>query len=284
MLYHASVPNSFWVEDFNTSFYLINSIISSKTSSQSPMELLFVRIPDYSALKVFGCLCYPYLRPYSPSKLPPRSLSCVFIGYSGVHKGHLCFHPPTSRVYVSRHVVFEESIFPYLAEYKNITVASNLPTTTSSHQFQSPPPQPIGPMPVEPLQTTPMSPTTSSPILQSPPLTQPPDPSRHHMMTRELDGTRKIVNRLCLSATKYPLQVAKIEEPTCYSKASANPHWRKAMDEEFNALLHNGTWTLVPSKPEMNVVGCKGIIRVKSKADGSLDRYKARLVAKGFHQ
>ncbi|BBN68818.1 transposable element gene [Prunus dulcis] len=56
------------------------------------------------------------------------------------------------------------------------------------------------------------------------------------------------------------------------------------MTEELNALIKNGTWSLVPYDPSMNVVGCKWVFCVKRKADGTLDRYKARLVAKGFHQ
>jgi hypothetical protein len=56
------------------------------------------------------------------------------------------------------------------------------------------------------------------------------------------------------------------------------------MNEEFDALLRNGTWTLVSSSPSQNVVGCKWVFRIKRKADGNIERYKARLVAKGFHQ
>ncbi|KAM1263552.1 hypothetical protein ACFX2G_029155 [Malus domestica] len=56
------------------------------------------------------------------------------------------------------------------------------------------------------------------------------------------------------------------------------------MSEEFEALRHTGTWTLVPSSPHHNLVGCKWVFRIKRKPDGSIDRYKARLVAKGFHQ
>ncbi|CAL8121905.1 unnamed protein product [Prunus armeniaca] len=73
-------------------------------------------------------------------------------------------------------------------------------------------------------------------------------------------------------------------EPTCFSNANKQHHWRTAMNEELNALIKNGIWSLVPYDPSMNVVGCKWVFRVKRKADGTIDRYKARLVAKGFHQ
>jgi histone deacetylase 1/2 len=73
-------------------------------------------------------------------------------------------------------------------------------------------------------------------------------------------------------------------EPTCYSTVMQHPCWRKAMNTEFDALLQNQTWTLIPPSEASNVVGCKWVFRLKRKADGSIDRYKARLVAKGFHQ
>jgi hypothetical protein len=64
-------------------------------------------------LRVFGCACWPNLRPYNTRKLAFRSTKCVFLGYSPRHKGVKCLDITTGRVYVSRDVVFDENIFPF---------------------------------------------------------------------------------------------------------------------------------------------------------------------------
>lgn len=56
------------------------------------------------------------------------------------------------------------------------------------------------------------------------------------------------------------------------------------MTVEYNALVKNGTRSLVPCPTNVNVVGCKWIYRTKRKSDGSIERHKARLVAQGFSQ
>ena len=72
--------------------------------------------------------------------------------------------------------------------------------------------------------------------------------------------------------------------PSCNSQDIKDDHWHHAMSEEFNALIKNGTWELVPPSPSQNIIGCKWVFKRKLKSDGLLDRYKARLVAKGYHQ
>jgi hypothetical protein len=56
------------------------------------------------------------------------------------------------------------------------------------------------------------------------------------------------------------------------------------MEDEYNALLRNKTWKLVPPQAGRNLINYKWIYKIKQKADGSVDHHKARLVAKDFKQ
>ena len=56
------------------------------------------------------------------------------------------------------------------------------------------------------------------------------------------------------------------------------------MTEELDALSRTHTWDLVPLPFHTVLITCRWIYRVKTRSDGSLERYKARLVARGFQQ
>ena len=68
------------------------------------------------------------------------------------------------------------------------------------------------------------------------------------------------------------------------TQALKDSQWRQAMSEEYDVLVKNGTWELVPPDPSHNLIGCKWIFRTKRKSDGFVEMFKARLVAKSFHQ
>jgi histone deacetylase 1/2 len=73
-------------------------------------------------------------------------------------------------------------------------------------------------------------------------------------------------------------------EPKNVKQALLDPKWKTAMQEEYDALLQNKTWSLVPLPSHRQAIGCKWVFCVKENPNGSVSRYKGRLVAKGFHQ
>jgi hypothetical protein len=88
LLAHVAMPLKNFGVAFSTTAYIINRLLSRVIDFSSPFEKLFGTKPDYSWLKVFGCACWPHLKPYNTKKLEFHSKWCVFLGYSSSHKGY----------------------------------------------------------------------------------------------------------------------------------------------------------------------------------------------------
>jgi hypothetical protein len=305
LLADSQLAKTFWDEACLTSCFLINRLPTPLLKNQSPYQKLFNRTLDYTFLKIFGCACFPNLRPYNTHKFSLRSKECIFIGYSPNHKGYKCYHIESGYIYVSRDVIFHEDSFPFKSATPTPAlpdstpiyphVLPSLPPTQSVLPSSSSPntiPESITQVSTSPLLASSLSPNTSAesvvPISGSIP--EPPPTRIHPMCTRSINNIVQ-PRQLTDGRIRYPLPRAlKAEthsaliEPTCFSNAVLIPEWRTAMQVEFNALLHNKTWSLVPSQAASNLVGCKWVFKLKRKDDGSIERHKARLVAKGFHQ
>jgi hypothetical protein len=72
--------------------------------------------------------------------------------------------------------------------------------------------------------------------------------------------------------------------PTSVRAALIDPSCHRAMEEEYDALIANNTWELVPRLVGSNVITGKWIFKHKFNSDGTLERYKARWVLRDFTQ
>lgn len=77
----------------------------------TPLFILFKEQPNYQDLQVFCSACYPCLKPYNNHKFQYHSKKCVYLGLAPQQKGYRCLSS-TGRIYVSRHVIFDPTIFP----------------------------------------------------------------------------------------------------------------------------------------------------------------------------
>ncbi|GJU79037.1 retrovirus-related pol polyprotein from transposon TNT 1-94 [Tanacetum coccineum] len=310
------------------------------------LTVVFVKSMDMKRRNVtnlLGCMCYPWLRPYLISKFQPKSTHCIFLGYSTSKSAYKCLDPTTNYLYFSRHVKFEENIFPLRLHNKdlkfttlvrdvsyprpppesdrgqvhnetynslpNLSTSSNsipvsiiqpdaIPTEPfspafqsheASHSQQASPTTSIEPtLPTSPSEDTRQTPSTSRPSNHvSPPhsnsnsdknysFSQIPTSSSNHSTHIHPSRTRKrnlkYYNEKYVNiTTAHPLPTTL--KPSTVTQALKDPIWRKAIDDEFNALLHNGTWELISKSTHVPIV-CKWVFRIKQKPDGSIDKYR----------
>ena len=122
-------------------------------------------LPNYASLQVFGSSCFPFIRPSNRHKLQFRLTKCVFLGYSSMHKGYLCFDRLSSLLYITHDVVFNEFAFPFASSSLSTPIPSpifpsedtfSLPFTelfsssSPTHSSQSTPPLSITLSPTSP--------------------------------------------------------------------------------------------------------------------------------------
>ncbi|GJW16872.1 retrovirus-related pol polyprotein from transposon TNT 1-94 [Tanacetum coccineum] len=232
MLFNAHVPASYWVDAFTTATFIINRLPTPLLKNKSPFELLFNQHPQYDNFRTYGCQVFPYLRDYSQHKLEPRSIPCIFIGYSLQHKGYRCLDLTTSRVFVSRHARFNETVFPFIGSSCNPNISTLELTTFLSDVPQSPS------SPALKQNATNLGPNTMF-IMQP---TTGSSASSHPMTTRSKASIFKHKHHADLaSLTTHHLHVALLSttEPRGFKTAAKDPKWMEAMNEEFQALQQN---------------------------------------------
>ena len=105
-----------------------------------------------------------------------------------------------------------------------------------------------------------------------------PSDSHAHRRSRVTTLPSHLRDFHCFSA------LASLQEPQNFREASSNPLLQQAVKKELDALHKTRTWDLVDLPSGKSAIGCKWVYKIKTRSNGTVDRYKARLVAMGFTQ
>ncbi|RVW87252.1 Retrovirus-related Pol polyprotein from transposon RE1 [Vitis vinifera] len=205
LMFQMKVPKQFWADAVSTACFLIN------------------RMPT---------VVLKDTRPFV-TKLDPKALQCVFLGYSRLQKGYRCFSPDLNKYLVSTDVVFSEDTSFFSSptspaseedeEWLVYQVINSRPTVGQSSVLSAPSDNDTCPAP---------APSSSDP-------------------SSDLD--------LPISLRK--ASIDSISVPKTVTEALNHPGWKNAMLEEICALEDNHTWQLVDLPQGKKVVGCKWSLR-----------------------
>jgi len=102
-------------------------MLSFIVAKKSPFSSLFPnKTPFSTTLCVLGCTCF--VQDLSPGldKLSPRSIKCVFVGYSRTQKGYRHYNASTRKYLVFADVTFFESV-SYFSPLVYITISEAIP-------------------------------------------------------------------------------------------------------------------------------------------------------------
>lgn len=108
MMISMNVPKNLWGQAVLTAAYLINRMPSKVLEWKTPIEMLKGENKFILPLKVFGCVCFVKDNRPALGKLDPRSVKCIFVGYSDTQKGYVCWSPVERKLFVSMDVTFRE--------------------------------------------------------------------------------------------------------------------------------------------------------------------------------
>lgn len=90
---------------------------------------------------------------------------------------------------------------------------------------------------------------------------------------------RKLIN---LYVTIDDLTISPL--PQNHKLALVGPNKKSTMQSQFNILIKNNMWDLVPRPCDVNIIRCMWVFKHKKKSNGCFDRYKTRLVGDGRSQ
>ena len=262
MLEDAKLPRKFWAEAVATAAYCQNRAPTKAVKGSTPHELWTGQRPSVAHLRIFGSPAYVLKEQHD--KMGSKAMKCIHVGYIEDRKGYKVYHGETGRIYFRRNVHFNEAAMmsPGDAEDQQTSELDLSEIRMDSERGE-------GAKEEDPTRTTQRA-VDQQPIRRSQREIRPP---RRY----GFDEFGEVVHFALLGC----------DGPTSYEEAMSSPErelWKRACDEEFNALVENETWELVPRPPGRNVIGGKWVFTRKLGSRGEVEKYKARFVARGFTQ
>nr|GEW44216.1 retrotransposon protein, putative, Ty1-copia subclass [Tanacetum cinerariifolium] len=252
------MSHDIWGEAILMATYVLNKI-PHKEKEETLYELWMGRKPSYQYLRVWGCLANVAVPTPKAQKNGPKSMDCIFIGYTVVLIVSLCMNQKNpdiqkNTIMESKNASFFEHIFPCLL--KETGSSSRLDDEVVQDKRQR-----------------------DDNDLQ--------DERQDQTKEEEVKSIRS--KRVRTEKLFGPDFVSFMLEnkPTSYREAvtsSEGHQWKEAIKSEIDSILQNYTWELVDLPLGCKPLCYKLIFKKKMKANGTIDKYKTRLVIKGFRQ
>jgi hypothetical protein len=283
MIHDQSLSMTLWEEACMTTVYVQNRSPHQILKNITPEEA-FTRVKlEIGYFRIFGCPVYFHVPKEKRSKLDPLGRKGTFVGYSESSKAYRIYIPGQRQIEISRDVSFEEEIaFQRSRESQMEIYSETMPSLPSTVQRETDiaPVDPV--IPADPIAQIDMPRDFTvghkRPAWARQTLQEAEEHKAPQGTTRESKRPKRFSSYL--SSMSHIID----SEPSCHGEASGEQVWQDAMIEEYQSILKNDVWDIVPRPEGKSVVTSKWIYKIKHSVDGSIEKYKARFVARGFSQ
>lgn len=283
LMLQADIPHYFWEYAIRSAVHTRNRVLSANDKTLTPFEKFWGRKPDLKLVKIFGQRCVvliPQEQRSTKFQFRPKGRTGIFLGSDPQRKGYFVYITGRGhRVVHSRSVFFLEP--PSQQTAKDTTDKEPL-TVLEDEEYDT---DEQGEDDV----VTSGNPTTESSNHRSDLRlsngTSRARKSRTDVNNQPLRRSARLAGR-ALTAEGATLDEV-IQAPLNLREAKRSEHWpkwKRAIQEEIQALRDNDTFEVVEPPPGAHVIGSMVAFRVKLNGDGQIDRLKARICAQGFTQ
>nr|GEX54661.1 retrotransposon protein, putative, Ty1-copia subclass [Tanacetum cinerariifolium] len=227
--------------------------------------------PTISYFRVWGCLAYYKVPLPNTSKLRPRGLKSIFVGYAKDSKSYRCLDLDSNVIVESRDVDFFENKFRYDSTSTNEIVTQipqdisgpNLNSNNKRNRIESS-----------------SAPRRSERARKERNLNLDFIDSQAIIFLVEGDNKNNVINKITV--------LLNVEDaPKTYKEAITfrnSAFWKEAIDDEMDFLVSNNTWKLLDLPSGSKAIRCRWVFRIKYHTYGSIQTFKAWLVIQGFSQ
>ncbi|CAI7929230.1 unnamed protein product [Closterium sp. NIES-54] len=286
LLIEAGLPDYFWPDAVRSACVAKNKALTHVGADKwVPYVEWIGRKPKVDMLWVFGCMCMALVPKHlRHHKLGAKAIWAVHLGMAQNSKGWILWDPFTKKFLVRRDCKFMENPM-----YKDWKAENEAKIGMRFGEVKS-----SGLEHVElPLELSRSSTTKrQSSLMNGGEEAKDAEEEEEEVQQSALAGAALIVGDdeksdydecafAFFSLVEMPGEPATLKEALGSSDAK---EWKKAMESELKSIGENGTWELVELPQGRNAITSMWLFKIKSDADGKIERYKSRLVAKGYQQ